>query len=151
MQHSDPAEKTTSSRKSGKKKNKADKKKVKIGKKLWGKKLLNHGRVTVPNQLFYFQHKLELDTLDMNILLFLLSAWQSGNPAAFPSAGRIAAIIGCGETTVRRHLTKMEQRGYAKRIKPDRVSAASTLSDQFDFSGLTQAMTQLQKNSSSEP
>lgn len=108
--------------------------------KKWGGDLMKAGWTLLPNTIFMRQRALGLDSIDINILLVLLSYWWQADNLPFPSKKTIAAAIGCDESTVRRRIKKLEAGKLIQRIvRPVEKDRHKT--NQYDFSGLVQAAT----------
>lgn len=107
--------------------------------KKWGAELLKAGWTMLPNMLFLRQRALGLDSLDINILLVLLSHWWHADNLPFPTKQTIANAIGCDSSTVRRRIQKMEAGGLLRRIER-RMERDRNKSNQYDFSGLKKAL-----------
>jgi len=108
--------------------------------KKWGGDLMKAGWTLLPNTIFMRQRALGLDSIDINILLVLLSHWWQADNLPFPSKKTIASAIGCDESTVRRRIKKLEAGKLIQRIvRP--VEKDRNKTNQYDFSGLVQAAT----------
>ncbi|MDX9741670.1 helix-turn-helix domain-containing protein (plasmid) [Thauera butanivorans] len=108
--------------------------------KKWGPDLMKAGWTVLPNMIFMRQRALGLDSMDINILLILLSHWWTAESLPFPSKKTIAEAIGCDTSTVRRRIQAMEAAGFLKRIER-RVEHDRSKTNQYDFSGLIKAAT----------
>jgi len=111
---------------------------LKENEKKWGAELLKAGWTMLPNTIFMRQSALGLDSLDINILLILLSHWWKVDNLPFPTKKTIANAIHCDPSTVRKRIQKMEAAGFIKRIlRP--IEKDRNKSNQYDFSGLIEA------------
>lgn len=110
----------------------------------WGKDSLKAGFTMLPNMLFLRQRVLGLDSLDLNILLVLLSHWWHAENLPFPSKQTIADAIGCNVSTVRKRIQDMEKAGFIQRIERRHKSDRSD-TNQYDFSGLVRELSKLAK------
>lgn len=108
--------------------------------KKWGPDLVNAGWTILPNMIFMRQRALGLDSMDINILLVLLSHWWRADNLPYPSKRTIAEAIGCDESTIRRRIKKLEGGKLIKRIIR-RVDNDRNKTNQYDFSGLIEAAT----------
>lgn len=108
--------------------------------KKWGVDLMKAGWTLLPNTLFMRQRALGLDSVDINILLVLLSHWWQADNLPYPAKKTIADAIGCDESTVRRRIQAMEKAGFVKRIM-QRVERSRNKPNLYDFSGLIAAAT----------
>jgi len=112
--------------------------------KKWGVQLLKAGWTMLPNTIFMRQRALGLDSMDINILLILLSHWWRAENLPFPSKKTIADAIGCDASTVRRRIQSMESAGFITRIQRRQENDRSN-TNQYDFSGLVNEATKLAK------
>ncbi len=108
--------------------------------KKWGVDLMKAGWTLLPNTIFMRQRALGLDSVDINILMVLLSHWWQADNLPYPSKKTIAEAIGCDESTIRRRIKKLEAGKLIKRIiRP--VEKDRNKTNQYDFSGLIKAAT----------
>ena len=103
--------------------------------KKWGIDLIKAGWTLLPNIIFMRQRVLGLDSMDINILMVLLSHWWTADNLPFPSKQKIADTIGCDPSTIRRRIQKLESAGFITRIQR-RVENDRNKTNQYDFSGL---------------
>lgn len=108
--------------------------------KKWGPGLMKAGWTLLPNTIFMRQRALGLDSVDINILLVLLSHWWQADNLPFPSKKTIAEAIGCDESTVRRRIKHLEAGKLIQRIMRP-VEKDRNKTNQYDFSGLIAAAT----------
>lgn len=108
--------------------------------KKWGADLMRAGWTLLPNTIFMRQRALGLDSVDINILLVLLSHWWQADNLPFPSKKTIAEAIGCDESTVRRRIKNLEAGKLIQRIMRP-VEKDRNKTNQYDFSGLIAAAT----------
>ena len=108
--------------------------------KKWGSDLMKAGWTMLPNTIFMRQRALGLDSMDINILIVLLSHWWKADNLPFPSKQKIADTIGCDPSTIRRRIKKMEDAGFIKRIQR-RVENDRNKTNLYDFSGLVKYVT----------
>ena len=108
--------------------------------KKWGADLMKAGWTMLPNTIFMRQVALGLDSMDINIILVLLSHWWQADNLPFPSKKKIADTIGCDPSTIRRRIQKLEAAGFIKRIQR-RVEKNRNKTNQYDFSGLIECAT----------
>lgn len=118
------------------------KKALQENEKKWGCDLLKAGWTMLPNTIFMRQRALGLDSLDINILLVLLSHWWHADNLPFPSKRTIAAAVDVDVSTVRRRIQAMEAAGFIKRIER-RYDNDRSNTNQYDFSGLVNEATKL--------
>jgi len=108
--------------------------------KKWGQDLMKAGWTLLPNTIFMRQRALGLDSMDINIIMVLLSHWWTADNLPFPSKQKIADTIGCDPSTVRRRIKKLEGAGFITRIQR-RVENNRNKTNQYDFSGLVKFAT----------
>lgn len=108
--------------------------------KKWGNDLMKAGWTLLPNTIFMRQRALGLDSMDINILMVLLSHWWTADNLPFPSKQKIADTIGCDPSTVRRRIKKLEGAGFITRIQR-RVENNRNKTNQYDFTGLVKFAT----------
>ncbi|MBP4050881.1 hypothetical protein B0T49_13580 [Chromobacterium violaceum] len=120
------------------------KKALQENEKKWGVDLLKAGWTMLPNTIFMRQTALGLDSLDINILLILLSHWWHADNLPFPSKKTMADAIGCDASTIRKRIKGMEAAGFIKRIER-RYESDRSNTNQYDFSGLVKEATTLAK------
>jgi DNA-binding Lrp family transcriptional regulator len=116
------------------------KKALQENQKKWGPDLMKAGWTLLPNTILLRQRALGLDSMDLNILMVLLSHWWQADNLPFPSKRKIADTVGCDSSTVRRRLQKLEGAGFITRIQR-RVEQDRNKTNQYDFSGLVRAAT----------
>lgn len=105
--------------------------------KKWGPDLMKAGWTMLPNTIFLRQQALGLDSMDINILIVLLSHWWKADNLPFPSKQKIANTIGCDPSTIRRRIKKMEVAGFIERIQRPVLNNRNK-TNQYDLSGLIQ-------------
>lgn len=107
--------------------------------KKWGKEVMATGWTAMPNIILKRQKQLGLDSLDLNILLHLMSYWWTAAELPFPSKKTLAASMSVDESTIRRRIAALESGGLLKRIER-RVSGDRSKPNQYDLSGLIEAI-----------
>ncbi|PTQ86178.1 helix-turn-helix domain-containing protein [Agitococcus lubricus] len=106
----------------------------------WGKAMMNVGWTAVPSIILKKQKQLGLDALDLNIILHLMSYWWTAGELPYPSKKTLAELMSVDESTIRRRIAKLEAGKLIKRIlRP--VAGDRHKSNQYDFSGLIEAVT----------
>jgi DNA-binding Lrp family transcriptional regulator len=108
--------------------------------KKWGEPLMKAGWTLLPNTIFMRQRALGLDSVDVNILMVIISHWWRADNLPFPSKKKIADTIGIDPSTVRRRIQKLEAAGFIMRIQR-RVEHDRNKPNQYDFSGLVACAT----------
>lgn len=94
---------------------KADSKKISETK--WGKANIAAGWTCIPNILIRRQKTLGLDSIDLNILLHLLTYWWEDENHPHPSKDTLAKAIGISPSTVQRRIRQMHAGGLLKRVE----------------------------------
>lgn len=115
------------------------KEKEKESRKKWGDELINAGYTILPSVLITRQKALGLEPIHINILMVLLTYWWTADTLPYPSKKTMAEIIGVDESTIRRHIAKMEHWGFIKR-ELRRVEHDRNKTNIYDFSGLIAAL-----------
>lgn len=113
--------------------------KVRENEKKWSKELMITGWTAVPNIIIKRQKQLGIDSLDLNIILHLMSYWWTVNELPFPSKKTLAGLMSVNESTIRKRIASLEKGGLVKRIiRP--VEGDRNKTNQYDFSGLIEAV-----------
>jgi len=86
----------------------------------WGDSSLILGFTPIPTTLIYAQKELGLSSIEMNILLNLLTHWWKKEEFPYPSQAGIAHRIGVSTRTVQRTLAGLETKGFIIRNKTSR-------------------------------
>lgn len=108
----------------------------------WGKTLITAGFTALPDVLFLHQKALKLKPLDIVILLHLASYWWKPKENPWPAKQTLADAMDVDPRTIQRHIKKMEDMGYIKRIER-RAKVGDNLSNEYDLRGLIVAARQL--------
>lgn len=86
----------------------------------WGENSLILGFTQVPTTLIYAQKELGLSSIEINILLNLLTHWWKKEEFPYPSQAGIAHRMGVSTRTVQRTLAGLETKGLIVRNKTSR-------------------------------
>jgi len=105
----------------------------------WGKASKDSGWTAVPNILIYRQKTLGIDSLDLNILLHLLTYWWQDEKKPHPSKKTLANAIGVTPGTVQKRIRAMEAGGLIKRIQRRKENDRSD-TNEYDLSPLRDAL-----------
>lgn len=108
----------------------------------WGKPLLAAGFTALPDVVFRFQKKLQLQRTDVLVLLHLASYWWKPKENPWPAKGTIAAAMDIDPRTVQRSIARMEKLGYVKRIER-KAKVGDNLTNEYDLRGLVKAATKV--------
>lgn len=103
--------------------------------KKWGKAAKETGWTAVPNILLYKQKKIGIDSIDLNIILQLMSYWWQDGNHPFPAKSTIAEAIGIDVSTVRKRIKKMEDTQLIRRIERREKNDRSQ-TNEYDLSPL---------------
>lgn len=90
---------------------------VKANVKKWGKDVMDAGYTLVPNVLIERQRALGLDSVDLNILLVILSHWWTPDSRAFLAKETIGEAVGKSARTVQRRIVRMKADGILDTIE----------------------------------
>jgi len=105
----------------------------------WSGCALERGYSPVPIILMWGQAKLGLTPEEMNVLLQLISHWWSGASDPYISKERIASRMGRHPRTVQAYLTKLENKGFLRRVTRYKVNKGQD-ANAFDLSGLNEKL-----------
>lgn len=83
--------------------------------KKWGSETINNGWTGVPNALLERQQHLKINSVELNVLLILMKYWWEPGTHPYPSKSAIGEMIGRGESTVRKTLASLEDKGFLTR------------------------------------
>ena len=89
-------------------------------KEKWGENSLILGFTQIPTTLIYAQKELGLSSIEINILLNLLTHWWKKEEFPYPSQAGIAYRMGVSTRTVQRTLAGLETKGFITRNKTSR-------------------------------
>lgn len=126
------------------KKSDADKAGLSSLKKKW-RGALDDGFTAIPNVIFRHQKELELTHLDVLIILHLSSFWWEATNLPHPAKSTLADSLNVLPRTVQRHIQKMEEQGYIRRI-PQMANCDDNLPNKYDLSGLVKRCEVIAKN-----
>ncbi len=85
--------------------------------KKWSKPLMEAGWTCIPTVIIHRQQALGLDSVDLNIIVYLASRWWYEDDPPFPSVQTIAEVIGLKSArSVQRHLAKLEDGELIERV-----------------------------------
>jgi predicted transcriptional regulator len=108
--------------------------------KRWTAPLIKAGYTVLPNVIFLRQQALGLDSIDINILLQIVSYWWDPERLPFPSKGTIAKAIAIDVSTVRKRLAALEKGGLIHRVhRKNKFGGNNT--NKYDLSPLIKAAT----------
>ena len=105
----------------------------------WSAAVIAAGYTVLPTIVLKRQKKLGLDSLDINIVMHLVSYWWKGGDFPFPSKRSLAAAIDVDPSTIRRRIKKLEAAGYINRVARKGANGISK-TNRYDLSGLIDAI-----------
>lgn len=76
----------------------------------WDERVINHGWIGVPNLLLEHQGRLQITSSELNVLLALMTFWQSNDHPAHPSIKNIAKMLGKTEKTIQNNIRSLSNR-----------------------------------------
>lgn len=82
----------------------------------WTEPLMEAGWTVVPSVIFERQDALGLDPVDINIIMHLAMHWWFADNLPRPSKKRLAKAMRVNESTVRRHIKRLEELGFISRV-----------------------------------
>lgn len=101
----------------------------------WGKPIKDVGWTSIPNILVHRQKSLGIDSLDLNILLHLMTYWWQDEKKPHPSKGTLAKAIGVTSGTIQKRIRAMEAGGLIQRIQRRKDNDRSD-TNEYDLSPL---------------
>ena len=100
--------------------------------------MLAAGWTLLPSIILERQSELDLDAVDVNIILHLARHWWYSENPPRPSKRRIAECMKVDPSTVRRHIARLERRGFITRV-PRFDPIQGQQSNTYDMAGLIKA------------
>ena len=76
----------------------------------WDERVINHGWIGVPILLLKHQGRLEITSSELNVLLALMTFWQSNDHPAHPSIKNLAKMLGKTEKTIQNNIRSLSSR-----------------------------------------
>lgn len=92
----------------------------------WGEALSSKGWIAVPVMLVTSQKKLNINSMEMNILLHLLMYWWDKDKHPYPSQISMAERIGVSVRTIQRHLETLSNKGLIIKISSPTINSFKT-------------------------
>lgn len=112
---------------------------IKTNEKKWGKALMDAGWTAFPSIILEKQQALGLDSLDVNLILYLSTYWWEAENKPHPSKKTIADALGVTPRTVQRRIAALEGAGFIQReYRPDKEKGNN--SNRYHFDGLIEAV-----------
>jgi len=114
---------------------------LKENERKWSKVLWTPGWSALPVIILKYQRHLGLDAVDVNIILHLVRHWWTAERLPYPSKEEIATCMDVSESTVQRHVRKLERAGLIERIVRYDTKHGGQTSNQYDLKGLIEKAT----------
>lgn len=114
------------------------KKRISELEKKWSRELLEVGWSVIPSIILEKQKALGLDSLDINIILQLITFWWFEGRPAHPSKKTLAEAIDVSESTIRKRIARLEKDGFITR-SPRFTKEHGQVSNEYLFDGLIEA------------
>jgi DNA-binding Lrp family transcriptional regulator len=111
---------------------------LRVNEKKWSKVLMDAGWTAIPSVIIERQQALGLDSLDINILLYLTTYWWTEDNKPRPSKKTIATAVGVDSRTVQRRIAAMEKDGLIRR-EEHRINGKGSRPNTYHFDGLITA------------
>jgi DNA-binding transcriptional regulator YhcF (GntR family) len=102
----------------------------------WTPTLMDAGWTVLPSVILERQQALGLDPIDINIILHIARHWWYADKPPYPSKRTIAECMGIDESTVRKHIARMENDGLLKRNPRYDPKFGGQRSNEYLFNGL---------------
>ena len=112
----------------------------------WGRLTLRQGFSIIPAVLLVGQRRLGLKSVEMNVLIHLISFWWEDDRPPFPSKSTIAYRMNISPKTVQRAMTSMETKGLLRRVP--RVDPRGQQTNAYDLTGLIKQLGPIVRDSS---
>lgn len=109
----------------------------------WGKKTMSHGFCIVPSLLLQMQHRLSITPVQLAIIMQLSDFWWQRDNLPHPGKKKIAQRLGITERTLQRHIADLEAAGWVRRIQRTHSAHGGKQSNQYDFAGLVDRLSEL--------
>lgn len=107
----------------------------------WTKPLMDAGWTVVPSVIFERQDALGLDAVDINLIMHLAMHWWYSENLPRPSKGRLAKCMNVSESTVRRHMKKLEELHFIERVPRHNAKNGGQGANFYSLSGLIKEAT----------
>lgn len=112
---------------------------IKTNEKKWSKALMDAGWTAFPSIIVEKQQALGLDSMDVNIILYLSTYWWMEENKPHPSKQTIADAIGVTARTVQRRIASLEKAGFILReYRSDKDKGNKA--NKYHFDGLIEAV-----------
>jgi DNA-binding transcriptional regulator YhcF (GntR family) len=103
----------------------------------WTKPLMDAGWTAMPTVIIENQQQLGIDSIDLNIILFLASKWWTADGKPFPAKATMAKTMGVDPRTIQRRIARLERDGLIRREQ--RRSELGSRTNVYHLEGLIEA------------
>lgn len=102
----------------------------------WGEDSIKAGWTAIPSVILEYQQRLGLNPMDLAIVLHLVKHWWESHRNPYPSKRRICEAMGITQSTMRKHVAKLQKAGLVQRTPKHIVGTKGIASNEYDLSGL---------------
>ena len=106
----------------------------------WGDALVG-GFVAIPNALLHAQQELGLQSLDLLIIINVVSYWYKPESLPFPRPSLLAKRLGVTTRTVERRLQVLQSKGLVRRCDAQVNNRTRVKVREYDLGGLKEKLT----------
>ena len=110
----------------------------------WGK-TLDAGFVVIPAALLRYQTKLGIGDGELVVLMNLIMAWWRVSEFPFPRTSTLAMRMGVSARTVQRHIERLEEKGFIRRIWASARQDARQPAMRYDLKGTVERLKQIEE------
>jgi DNA-binding transcriptional ArsR family regulator len=107
----------------------------------WTTLLMEAGWTVLPSVILDRQQALGLDPVDVNIILHLAKHWWYRDNPPHPSKKALAECMGLDESTIRRHIARLESDGLIRREARYGAQGGGRQTNVYVLDGLISAAT----------
>ncbi|MBN8530581.1 MAG: helix-turn-helix domain-containing protein [Alphaproteobacteria bacterium] len=102
----------------------------------WGQDSIKAGWTAIPSVILERQQSLGLNAMDLAIIMHLVKHWWEAERNPYPSKRRICEAMGISESTMRKHVAKLQKAGLVNRAPKYLPGTKGVISNEYDLSGL---------------
>jgi len=102
----------------------------------WGEDSIKAGWTAIPSVILEYQQRLGLNAMDLAIILHLVKHWWESHRNPYPSKRRVCEAMGISESTMRKHVAKLQKAGLVRRLPKHIAGTKGIASNEYDLSGL---------------
>jgi predicted transcriptional regulator len=110
----------------------------------WGESL-GAGFVVIPSALLRYQAKLKIGDGELAVLMNLIMSWWRVDELPFPRTSTIATRMGVATRTVQRHLGRLEEKGFIRRIAVSDRQNGKSPGIRYDLKGTVEHLKRIEK------